>query len=79
MLGCGTIVQLPLAKGKIQLDFNTFLSFYTPILNDVWDKDIAKIKDALIQAKEVFNIYKSWDNKIKFNAEDLASKVISDR
>lgn len=61
-----------------QLDFNTFLSVYAPILNDAYDKDIDKIKDALIQAKEVFNIYKSEDNKIKFNAEDLASKVISE-
>lgn len=59
-----------------QLDFNTFLSVYAPILNDAYDKDIDKIKDALIQAKEVFNIYKSDENKIQLTAEDLASTYI---
>lgn len=59
-----------------QLDFNTFLSVYAPILNDAYDKDIDKIKDALIQAKEVFNIYKSEENKIKLSAEDLTSTYI---
>lgn len=59
-----------------QLDFNTFLSVYAPILNDAYDKDIYKIKDALIQAKEVFNIYKSEENKIKLSAEDLTSTYI---
>lgn len=60
-----------------QLDFNTFLSVYAPILNDAYDKDIDKIKDALLQAKEVFNIYKSEDNKIKLSADDLVTNYIS--
>lgn len=60
-----------------QLDFNTFLSVYAPILNDAYSKDISKIKEALEQAKEVFNIYKSEDNKIHFEAENMAKQIVS--
>ncbi len=62
-----------------KLDYNTFLSLYSPILRTAFGNDQQKLKEMINESKEVYNMFNEKNNiaPIKANTERIVQGLLN--
>lgn len=72
-------VGLKSAVDMSKLDYNTFLSLYSPILRKAFGDDQQKLKEMINESKEVYNMFNEKNNitPVKANTERIVQGLLN--
>ncbi len=74
-----TCVAYRSAVDMSKLQFNDFLSLYTPVLRKAFGDDQSKLKEMIMQAKEIYELFSGGKKTLSnFNVNSMVNAIVQD-